>query len=212
MTANSPLTTANWRDLGALAPLALERTGLRELRGADAAALAPLLQDAQVQRFMPGAPKTAKAFRRFAAWADRQRRLGGHLCLAVTIEDQAIGLIQAWPLEPSGRTIEWGFAMGRPYWGRGLFHEAASAFVSMAVTRLGVMRLEARTAVANTKGMAALVRLGARPEGLLRQCFPLDGTRVDCTLWSILASEWAPRHVADAAAPLPRPSSLFVVK
>ena len=139
---------------------------------------------------MAGAPTDDMAFQRFTAWAERQRERPGHLCLAITMDDVAVGLIQAWPLEPRRHTMEWGFALGRPYWGRGLFHEAARAFISLVITRLGTKRLEARTAVTNARGMAALRRLGAQPEGLLRQCFPLKGAWVDGMLWSILSSEW----------------------
>jgi RimJ/RimL family protein N-acetyltransferase len=183
----------------------VERTTLRPLRRADAGALVPLLQDSEIQRFLPGAPDSDAAFRRFTAWSDRQRLRGGHLCLAIALDDRAIGLIQTWPLEPRGYTAEWGFALGRPYWGRGLFHEAARAFISLAISELGVERFEARSAVGNTRGMAALVRLGARPEGVLRRSVAVGPTRSDGVLWSILASEWP-------STPPVRPSKLVAVR
>ena len=165
-------------------------TALRELRAADGEALALLLQDPHIRRFMPGAPKTAHAVRRFARWSEQQRQRRRHLCLAVTHRDRPIGILQAWPLEPEAHTIEWGFALGQPYRGRGIFQRAARTFITLAVSDFGVERLEARTAVHNASGISALLRLGARPEGLLRECFRIDGARIDCLLWCILARDW----------------------
>jgi RimJ/RimL family protein N-acetyltransferase len=203
-----PAVRAAWRDRGAFLPIQLERTTLRELRASDASSLVPLLDDPEVRRFLPGAPMTPGDFARYAAWVERQRRGGRHVCVAVTVGDRAIGIIQAWPLEPTAQTVEWGFALGREYWGLGLFQESARAFVSFAAKHLGVERIEARTAMSNSRGIRALERLGARREGRLRRCFKLDGTRVDCLMWSILAAEWpaavyVPSELAHATVPLP---------
>jgi RimJ/RimL family protein N-acetyltransferase len=185
-----PAVRAAWRERGEFLPIRLERTTLRELRASDASSLVPLLDDPEVRRFLPGAPMTPGDFAHYAAWVERQRRGGRHVCVAITVGDRAIGIIQAWPLEPSAQTVEWGFALGREYWGLGLFQESARAFVSFAAQHLGVERIEARTAMSNIRGIRALQRLGAGPEGRLRRCFKLDGARVDCLLWSILAAEW----------------------
>lgn len=200
MRATLTARAAAWRDCGAFLPIDLERVSLRELRAFDAQSLKPLLQDPVVQRFLPGVPRTPAEVARFAAWAERQRCGGGYVCVAVTIASRPIGLIQAWPLDPSAATIEWGFALARQYWGRGLFQESGRAFVSFAIAHLGAERFEARAAVTNDRGSAALRRLGARREGVLRQCLPLNGSRVDCSMWSILAAEW-PSTSAVASQP-----------
>lgn len=178
--------------------LALARTTLRRVREDDAASLIPLLDDPDVRRFTPGAPSGPEAFHKFVSRADRPRQQEGYLCLAIESDRRAIGLIQAWPLEPRGQIMEWGFALGRPFWGQGLFQEAASGFVWW-MSGLGVERLEARSALCNTRSTTALLRLGARPEGLLRQCVAVADTRSDALLWSILTSEWTASHQPDAA-------------
>lgn len=183
---------SRWRNRGAFLPVRLERTTLRELKASDASSLVPLMLDPEVRRFLPNAPQTAEDVERYAWWAERHRRSARHVRLAITVREQAIGVIQAWPVEPMAQTIEWGFVLGRPYWGEGLFAESARAFISFAVGQLGVARIEARTAMPNDRASAALQRLGASCEGVLRQCFTLADTRVDCLMWSILASEWTP--------------------
>jgi ribosomal-protein-alanine N-acetyltransferase len=179
--------------------LVLARTSLRHVHEDDATSLVQLLDDPDVRRFTPGAPSGPEAFRRFVSWAERRRQQEGYVCLAIELEGRAIGLIQAWPLEPTGEIMEWGFALGRPFWGRGLFQEAAHGFVGW-LSALGVERLEARSALCNTRGTTALVRLGARPEGLLRQCVSVADKRTDALLWSIIPSEWAANHQPAVAA------------
>ena len=49
---------------------------------------------------------------------------------------------------------------------------------------------EARAAVDNVRGNAALKKLGAVPEGVLRKCFLASGAYRDHVMWSILAAEW----------------------
>jgi RimJ/RimL family protein N-acetyltransferase len=55
---------------------------------------------------------------------------------------------------------------------------------------VGVHRLEARAAVQNARGNAALRKLGAVQEGILRRSFLRNGQYMDQALWSILAEDW----------------------
>ena len=105
--------------------------------------------------------------------------------MAVTQGDDLIGIIQASVLEPSGNTIEWGFAIAHPRWGAGLFYESGATYLSYVVAQLGVERIEARTALTNDRAIAALRRLGAQCEGIISA--GLADRRTDCFLWRILA-------------------------
>ena len=62
--------------------------------------------------------------------------------------------------------------------------------VDFAIETLGVLRLEARAAVANGRGNGALRKLGAVQEGVLRRSFLKNGQFLDQVLWSILAEDW----------------------
>jgi ribosomal-protein-alanine N-acetyltransferase len=102
----------------------------------------------------------------------------------------AIGLFQVRQLEPQFGTAEWGFALGRQYWGTGVFTAAARLTVDFAFEEIGVFRLEARAAVANGRGNGALAKLGAVKEGVLRRSFVRDGRQFDQVLWSIVREDW----------------------
>ena len=67
---------------------------------------------------------------------------------------------------------------------------AAVAVMQFAFERVGVHRLEARAAAANGRGNAALRKLGATSEGLLRKSFLRNGHYHDQVLWAIVADEW----------------------
>jgi ribosomal-protein-alanine N-acetyltransferase len=114
------------------------------------------------------------------------------MCFAVVPHGgaTAIGIIQVRQVERGFRTAEWGFALGQPYWGTGLFAEAAELVLAFAFERVGVRRIEARAAVVNGRGSGALRKLGACREGTLHGSFSCGGERLDQGLWSILDKDW----------------------
>jgi len=105
-------------------------------------------------------------------------------------EARVVGIIQVRQLDNSFTTAEWGFALGADYWGTGLFHESALAVIGFAFEQIGVHRLEARAAVANGRGNAALRKLGATPEGVLRRSFLRYGEYLDQVIWGLVATDW----------------------
>ena len=81
--------------------------------------------------------------------------------------------------------------MAAQYWGAGLFLDASRLLLDFAFNELGVHRLEARAAVANGRSQAAMLKLGAVQEGVLRQSLTTaDGERLDQVLWSVLDEDW----------------------
>ena len=67
-----------------------------------------------------------------------------------------------------------------------------------AFNTVGVHRLEARAAAANARCQAAMQKLGAVREGVLRKSLTtLDGTRLDQVLWSLLDEDWRELNAAD---------------
>ena len=55
---------------------------------------------------------------------------------------------------------------------------------------IGVHRLEARACAANVRGNAALKKIGAVHEGVLRRSFQRDGEFLDQVLWTVLKEDW----------------------
>ena len=186
----SDIVTTDWKT--GLPVLTGAQVVLRELRASDATSLFALLTTEEVSRFISPPPTTVEGFERFIGWAHRQRRAGSYACFAVTLasDDTAIGIFQLRELEPGFGTAEWGFAIGSPYWGTGVFQEGAELLVSFAFDAVGVHRLEARAAVRNGRGNGALRKIGAVQEGLLRKSFLKNGEYLDQTLWTILDEDW----------------------
>jgi RimJ/RimL family protein N-acetyltransferase len=183
--------SSDWRE--GLPVLTGAQVVLRELRASDATSLFALLTTEEVSRFISPPPTSVEGFERFIAWANRQRQAGSYACFAVTVEgaDTAIGIFQLRELEPGFGTAEWGFAIGSPYWGSGVFQEGARLMIRFAFETVGVHRLEARAAVRNGRGNGALRKIGAVQEGVLRKSFLKNGEYLDQMLWTILDEDWA---------------------
>ena len=182
--------TSNWRD--ALPVLSGTMASLRELQPGDAVSLLTMLTTHEVARFISPAPATVEGFQRFIAWAHRERERGNYVCFAVVPHgmNAAVGLFQVRQLEAGFATAEWGFALGSPFWGTGMFVEGARLVLDFVFETLGVHRLEARAAVVNGRGNGALRKIGAVQEAVLRRSFLCNGQYIDQTLWSILDCDW----------------------
>jgi [ribosomal protein S5]-alanine N-acetyltransferase len=165
---------------------------LRELQASDAASLHALLTTEEVARFISPPPTTVEGFEKFIGWAHSQRKAGKYTCFAVTVKgfDTAIGIFQVRDLNSGFDTAEWGFAIGSSFWGTGVFEEGATMVLDFTFDTLGVRRLEARAAVKNGRGNGALLKMGARQEGTLRQSFVKNGQYLDQGLFVILSKEW----------------------
>ncbi len=194
VSAPQPVVTTDWRN--ALPTLGGGNVTLRQLRRSDAASLVAMLATEEVARFITPPPTTVEGFERFIEWTHVQRAQGAYACFAVVPEgmETAIGIFQIRQLEPSFATAEWGFAIGSPFWGTGVFADGAALAVDFAFQVLGVHRLEARAAARNGRGNGALMKIGAVREGVLRKSFVRNGEYLDQILWSIVREDWMQAH------------------
>jgi [ribosomal protein S5]-alanine N-acetyltransferase len=197
--AASEATTTDWRK--ALPMLSGGKVTLRELRLSDATSLVAMLATEEVARFISPPPTTVEGFERFIAWTHRERAAGNYACFAVVPHgmDAAVGIFQVRQLEPGFVTAEWGFAIGSPFWGTGIFADGARLVVDFTFETIKTHRLEARAAVANGRGNGALRKIGATQEGLLRKSFLRNGEYLDQVLWTILDDDW--RRTRSTRAP-----------
>ena len=188
--AADAVVTSDWQRL--LPVLQGARVVLRELRTSDATSLFAMLGAEEVARFISPPPTSVEGFEKFIAWTQRQRSAGTYACFAVTIRgyDTAIGIFQLRQLDADFRTAEWGFAIGSPFWGTGVFREGADLMLDFAFETVGVYRLEARASVQNGRGNGALRKIGAVREAVLRKSFLRNGEHVDQVLYAILEDEW----------------------
>jgi ribosomal-protein-alanine N-acetyltransferase len=190
MTMPASIVSTDWKK--GLPVLTSGEVTLRELRLSDAASLLAMLTTEEVARFISPPPTTIEGFERFIIWANAERQAGRYACFAVVAKgmDTAIGIFQVRQLEPGFASAEWGFAIGSPFWGTGLFSICAELVLDFAFDTLGVHRLEARAAVRNGRGNGALRKVGATCEGVLRRSFLRNGEYLDQHMWSILATDW----------------------
>ena len=182
--------SVDWRD-----HLPILRSGkvtLRELQSSDAQALWAFVNCSEVTKFLSTPPATVDGFERFIAWTHRQRAVGTQATFAVVVEgfDTPVGLFQLRQLEPGFGTAEWGFAIGSAFWGTGVFRTGAELMLHLAFDVIGVHRLEARACLTNARGNAALKKIGAVQEGVLRRSFLRDGEYLDQVLWTVLEEDW----------------------
>src|SRR5712671_5229004 len=180
----------DWRDC--LPVLQSGKITLRELQSSDAQALWAFVNSSEVTKFLSPPPPTVDGFERFIAWTHRQRVVGTQAAFAVLVEgfDTPVGLFQLRQLEPGFGTAEWGFAIGSAFWGTGVFQTGAELMMHLAFDVIGVHRLEARACLTNARGNAALKKIGAVQEGVLRRSFLRDGEYLDQVLWTVLKEDW----------------------
>ena len=98
----------------------------------------PLLTTPEITRFISAPPQTLEGFERFIARITAAARGWRGACFAATLNgcDTAIGLFQVRQVSPSEDearqlggamdTAEWGFAIGSPFWGTGIFEQCAA--------------------------------------------------------------------------------------
>ena len=188
----SPVDSINSDWQRGLPVLTGKRVVLRELRRSDAASLFAMLTSEEVSRFISPPPMTVEGFERFIEWTYQQQRAGVYACFAVTLRgfDTAIGIFQVREIEQQFQTAEWGFAIGSPFWGTGVFQEGASLMLEFVFETLEVHRLEARAAVQNGRGHGAMRKVNGVREAILRHSFLRNGQFYDQVLYSILEDDW----------------------
>jgi ribosomal-protein-alanine N-acetyltransferase len=180
------VTARDWRD--GLPVLTDDLVTLRELRRSDARPLYAALCRPEVARFTWPPPPSVEAFERFVEWTWTERAAGKYICYGIVPRgrDHAIGLFELRQLQPGFFRGELGFVMDPEAWGTGIFSAAANLVLKFAFDVVKVHRIEARAAVTNPRGNAALHKIGCHREGLLKAAFACDGQYVDQNLWAIL--------------------------
>jgi len=191
-TAIAPAACADADWTTGLPVLKGRRLMLRELVTTDALSLLSMLSTEEVAKFISPPPTTPQGFERFIAWAERERKAGNQFTFGMVPEgcDHAVGLVQVRAIAPRFAVAEWGFAVGSPFWGTGLFLASARMTLDFAFQNTAVNRLEARAVVQNGRGNGALRKLGAVQEGVLRGSLLKDGKYLDQIMWSILSQDW----------------------
>ena len=172
---------------------------LREVKSSDARSLFALItKDPKVEEYISPPPPSENAFAGFIIWSHRERAAGRAICFAVVPSGQkrAVGLFQVRALEPGFFIAEWGFALGSAFWSTGIFEEAATLVADFAFDVLGAHRIEGRAAKSNVRANAALTKIGAVGEAILKGALQRDRKYHEQLLWTIIREEWTERRGA----------------
>lgn len=105
---------------------------------------------------------------------------------------RAVGMTTYLHLDPANKRLEIGHTwLGREAQGTGINPATKLLLLERAFDVLGCIAVELRTHWHNHQSRAAIERLGAKQDGVLRQHLRMpDGTLRDTVVYSILDSEW----------------------
>ncbi|MBN7798483.1 GNAT family N-acetyltransferase [Parahaliea mediterranea] len=127
-------------------------------------------------------------------WVDEARATAGHLPFAIVEnhKGRVVGSTRYLNIRQAHRGLEIGWTwLGRDWQRTGVNTEAKFLLLEHAFERLGCIRVEFKADARNTRSQAALERIGATREGVLRQHMVVqDDFRRDSVYFSILDREW----------------------
>ncbi len=174
---------------------------LREPTAADSATVLELMLTAESVRFGLTVDIDDAAVAAFLEQVQADRGAGRSFTYLATLNasGRGIGLFQARALDPTFENGEWEASLLPSVRGTGLFVECAQLVATFAFGTLRTHRLESRVLLENGRANAALRKLGAMQEGVLRRALRRDGHHYDQVLWSLLASDWAGRRLQAGA-------------
>jgi RimJ/RimL family protein N-acetyltransferase len=170
-------------------------SGVRlELLGDDAVdELYPLLSDPQVYAdgyVMHRRPVSVEDSR---ALATSRFLVAGRVVYAIRLVDGTlVGTSSLLEIDLANESIHLGATLyGRRWWGTAVNPEAKLLLLAHCFDDCGFGRVKIQTDARNVRSQAAIAKLGARREGVLRRHSRReDGTFRDTVVYSILADEW----------------------
>ena len=127
-----------------------------------------------------------------AAYIGGEREIAFPFAQVDAANGRAVGVTTYRDVDERHRTLEVGGTwIGRPWWRSAINTEAKLLFIGHAFETLGANRVALKTDIRNERSQAAIARLGAVREGVLRhQYIRRDGTLRDSVMYSIVPEEW----------------------
>ena len=140
-------------------PIVTDRLRLRPLEPEDAQAIANLVGNWNVARWLARVPfpYTIADAEAFIVHARTGGAAADGAIAAITRDDQLIGLVS---IEPRHHGMELGYWLGEPFWGNGYMSEAAAALVSAFFHRSDADALQAGYFEGNHASARILTGLG----------------------------------------------------
>lgn len=180
--------------------LRLEPLSLAHLPGLCAVGLAP-----ELWQWVPSQVRSEADMRAYVETALEEQARGVSLPFAIVLNDEdggsgveaaegarVIGCTRYGNISPRDHRLEIGWTWLGLAWQRsGANTEAKTLLLTHAFETLGAWRVELKTDALNAKSRAAIIRIGATQEGILRRHTLTDTGRVrDTVYFSVLDHEW----------------------
>ena len=180
----------------ALSPVMLqgEHVRLEPLAKAHLAALAEAGLDEELWRWIPVPVRTVDEMAAYVETALGEQKRGVSLPFAIVEKatGRAIGSTRYGNIDHTHHRVEIGWTWLAREWQRTAVNtEAKYLLLRHAFETLGCMRVELKTDSLNERSRAAILRIGAREEGIFRNHMITASGRIRHTVYfSIIDSEW----------------------
>jgi len=179
-----------------VAPIVLEgrHVRLEPLAQAHQAELSAVGLEEELWRWIPTPVRTPEEMSAYIETALEEQARGVSLPFAVIEKPggKAIGSTRYGNIDRSNHRVEIGWTWLAPAWQRTAVNtEAKYLLLKHAFETLGCIRVELKTDSLNERSRAAILRIGAREEGIFRNHMITASGRIRHTVYfSILDSEW----------------------
>lgn len=126
------------------------------------------------------------------AWIRAARRSRPPTFFAIDVGGEAVGAIGLHP-QPDvlSRSMEIGYWLGEPFWGRGIATEAVVAMTRYGFENFDVARLFGYVFDWNPASCRVLEKAGYRLEGRLRKAVTKDGRTMDMLIYGFTEDDFA---------------------
>ncbi|MGH9455752.1 MAG: GNAT family N-acetyltransferase [Terriglobia bacterium] len=182
--------------LATLSPVTLEGNTVRlePLSLGHHAELSAVGLDEDLWRWIPFPVRTPEEMRKYISDALDAQMKGQALPFATVLKDmrQAVGSTRYLNVDLANRRVEIGSTwIGRPWQRTAVNTEAKYLMLCHAFETLGCLRVELKTDSLNDRSRRAILRLGAKQEGIFRNHMVTASGRIRHTVYfSIIDSEW----------------------
>jgi [ribosomal protein S5]-alanine N-acetyltransferase len=163
----------------------LDTVVLRPWAAGDEAPLAEQANDRQVWRNLLAGFPHPYTLEDAAFWVAHARQAAPSLHLCIQVDGcvaGGIGILVGTGTEE--KTGQFGYWLGRRFWGRGVATAAAQAMLAHARRTLPVVRLQAPVFEWNPPSMRVLEKAGFQREGVLRKSVFKDGQLIDSVMFA----------------------------
>lgn len=175
-------------------PLVGPRIQLRPMLASDGPALVQAAADGELWRLPYTVVPSAETIDSYIRTALEGRADGTVIPFAIQILEpkRIIGSTRFWKIDWQNRKLEIGWTWLSASWQRTFVNtEAKFLMLRFAFERLNCVRVQFTTDEINETSRDAILRLGAKQEGILRHDFIMpDGRKRNSVRFSIIAEEW----------------------